>query len=135
MTRWPAQLMVLAVVTVAAGVAIYFLREKYESRHVPNDPESRVEVVIDTDQRGGADDQPLEAMTESLVTICYLDVDALLVPDSLEARGDGQFRFVLQPSLDDSDREQLDGCLEDWTVENLRAHVLEFNELEPVRAA
>ena len=132
MTRWPGQVMALVAVTVVVGIAVYALREEYESRHVPNDPRSRVEVVIDTNQRGGADDQPLELMTESLVTICYLDVDAVLVDGSFGPVGGSEhFRFVLQPSLDDSDREQLDGCLEDWTVENLQAEVVSFNELEP----
>jgi hypothetical protein len=43
---------------------------------------------------------------------------------SIRAEGDGRFRAVFQPALDESDSKQLRGCLEDWTIDSLRAEVV-----------
>ncbi len=40
--------------------------------------------------------------------------------------GDGRYRVVLEPDLDQTDRRQLRGCIEDWTIDHLLVDVVAF---------
>jgi hypothetical protein len=52
-----------------------------------------------------------------------MEVRASVVPGSFTDLGEGRYRFHLDPSLDDADRRQLRGCLEDARVDHFLAEV------------
>jgi hypothetical protein len=122
----------LLVTTIVALASVYLLREATESRHSRQDPDSRMQVVVDVHSR----DRPREYSTadlgRSLVMTCRVEVAARVVDQQIDDLGGGRLRFVLQPSLDESDRRQLDGCLEDAEVDHVQADVLSMTELTPV---
>ena len=69
--------------------------------------------------------QTLPEMVEALLLSCRLEVSSDVV-GPIVAEGDGRFRAVLQPELDETNRKQLTGCLEDWTIDSFRADVVSF---------
>ncbi len=116
---------VLAAVALL-GAGVFSLRDATMSRHTPQDPNSRLEVVIQAERRGGERGQTLEEYTWAKVLSCRTEVAIADPVGGLEALPDTderRFRFVLQPSLDATDRKQLRGCLEDWTVDHLEIGV------------
>jgi hypothetical protein len=62
------------------------------------------------------------------VVACQLEVRSNVLPDSIETIDDGRFRFVMRPGLDDSDRRQLIGCLQDLRIDNVLANVVSTRE-------
>jgi hypothetical protein len=119
----PAQV-VLGAVGIAVGVlGVFALREATLSTHSTVDPDSRVELVLDARTRHREAGQTRSEMVEALVLTCRLEVSSDLV-GTIRADGDGRFRAVLQPALDETNRKQLRGCLEDWTIDSLQADVV-----------
>jgi hypothetical protein len=115
---------VVGAVGLAAGVfGVYALREATLSTHGRIDPDSRVEIVLDARTRHRESGQTLPEMVEALVLACRLEVSSDVV-GPIESDGDGRFRAVLQPALDETNEKQLRGCLEDWTLDSLRADVV-----------
>jgi hypothetical protein len=45
----------------------------------------------------------------------------------VEAVGEDRFRAVLSPALDETNRRQFRGCVEDWTVDQLQTDELSFS--------
>jgi hypothetical protein len=120
---------VLGAVGLGVGVlAVLSLREATLSTHgdVPRD--SRVEVVIDAASRNAEPGQTLDEMVHALVLACRLEVNSDLV-GPIRYLGDGHFRAVLTPALDETNRRQLGGCLRDWTIDSVRADVVGFRDL------
>jgi hypothetical protein len=121
----PAQV-VLGAAGIAVGVlGVFALREATLSTHSAVDPDSRVELVLDARTRHREAGQTLPEMVEALVLTCRLEVSSDLV-GTIRADGDGRFRAVLRPALDETNRKQLRGCLEDWTIDSLQADVVSF---------
>ena len=114
---------VCGIVGLAIGVlGVLSLREATLSTHGGVDPDSRVEIVLHAEGRPEPR-QTLAEMVEALLLSCRLEVNSDLV-GTIDAEGDGQFRAVLQPGLDETNRTQLTGCLEDWTIDGLRVDVV-----------
>jgi hypothetical protein len=110
-----------------AGVAgVLALREATLSTHEPLQPGSTTEVSFDAATRSGERDQALAEMVGALVLTCRLEVSSDLVGD-VEAVGPDRFRAVLTPALDDTNRRQFQGCLEDWTVDHLQTDEVGFS--------
>jgi hypothetical protein len=119
----PTQL-VVGTLGLAVGVlGVLALREATLSTHGHVDADSRVEIVLDARSRHREFRQTLPEMVEALVLACRLEVSSDLV-GPIRAEGDGRFRAVLQPALDETNEKQLRGCLEDWTLDSLRADVV-----------
>jgi len=119
--------------TVAAGIlglalligGVKELREATLSTHQSMEPGSRVELVVQASTHRGEKGQSLQEMVEALLVTCRLEVTSdidLPVRDE----GDGRFRAVVRPDLDRTDRRQLRGCIEDWTIDQLRVDVVGF---------
>jgi hypothetical protein len=119
----PAELAIGAVGLAVAVIGVIALRDATLSTHTAMDPDSRAELVLDAQSRHAEPGQTLPEMVEALVLTCRLEVRSDLV-GSIRAEGDGRFRAVFQPALDESDSKQLRGCLEDWTIDSLRAEVV-----------
>jgi hypothetical protein len=119
----PAQV-AIGVVGLAVGVlGVFALRESTLSTHGKVDPDSRVEIVLDARSRHAEFGQTLPEMVEALLLSCRLEVSSDVV-GPIRADGDGRFHAVLQPALDETNRKQLRGCLEDWTIDSLRVDVV-----------
>ncbi len=123
-----------AVFLVGVVVGILALREATLSTHVRQDPDSRLQVVVHSSRNPSASaTQSLAELTEAQVLFCRLEIDSDLVGELEPARvdrhsplrdlGSDRFFFVLQPSLDNSNRRQFRGCLEDWRVDHLLVDV------------
>jgi hypothetical protein len=118
---------VLGVVGLAAGVlGVWAMREATLSTHGPVDPSSQVELVVQARTRGsGERGLTLELMVDALLHTCRLEISSD-ISDPIRNEGNGRFRTVLKPSLDQTDRRQLRGCIEDWTIDHLLAEVVAF---------
>ena len=120
----------LGVVGLAAGgLGVIALREATMSTHNPVPPDSRVELVVAAESRGGDSSQTVEERVDAQVRACRLEVASDLV-GRMEPLGDGRYRGVLAPAMDETDRRQFRGCVEDWVIDNVRLDIEELRDLE-----
>jgi hypothetical protein len=118
----------LACVGLTIGaVAVLALREATLSTHQPIDPDSRLDVVLEVEVRGAERTQTPFEITEALLLACRLEVNVDPLGE-VEHVDTDVYRTTLQPSLDETDRRQFKGCLEDWTIDHLLVDVLEMEE-------
>lgn len=123
----------LALVGVTVGILL--VRDLTQSTHSAQPPDSRLEVVVDADSRAGEPTQALHEMTTAQVVMCRLEVSGDPVGDVVSLPDDPtRFRVVLQPALDETDRTQYRGCLEDWRIDHLRLRVISMARLDPASA-
>lgn len=122
----PTQLVVGALGLTVGVFGVIALREATLSTHGRVDPDSRVEIVLDAQSRHRESRQTLPEMVEALILACRLEVSSDVV-GPIRSEGDGRFRAVLQPALDETNEKQLRGCLEDWTLDSLRADVVSMD--------
>lgn len=114
---------IAAIVGLVVGVvAVLLLREATLSTHQPTPAGSQVAVVVDVDTRNRERDQTQTEMVEALFAFCRLEVTSDLVGPVREIAPD-RYRAVLRPALDETNRHQFSGCLEDWTLDGLTARV------------
>jgi hypothetical protein len=115
---------VLALIGIAIGVVlIVALREATLSTHQPVPPDSTLEIVVSASTKGGERNQILVEMVEAQLATCRLEVSSDVV-GPVEVDDDGHFRAVLRPSLDETNRRQFRGCVEDWVIDHVRLNVL-----------
>jgi hypothetical protein len=120
---------VLAAIGLAVGiVAVLALRDATLSTHEPVARGSRIELVVSATTKGGEGHQTLAEMVQAQVLACRLEVNSDVV-GAIEAQDDHHFRAVLTPSMDETNRRQFRGCLEDWVIDGVR---LDVERLEPV---
>jgi hypothetical protein len=121
----------LGAVGLAVGMAgVLALREATLSTHQPVAPGSTTEVRFEAATRHGERGQSLAEMAHALVLTCRLEVSSDLVGE-VESLGGDRFRAVLRPSLDQTNRRQFRGCVEDWTVDQIQTHQLTFTDRAP----
>ena len=119
----------LGLVGLALGVAaVLALREATLSTHQSVPEGSLTRVVLEASTEGGERGQSLAEMVEALVLTCRLEVSSDLTAP-VTARGDGVFAAELTPALDKTNERQLRGCLEDWTIDHLRADVVHLGRV------
>lgn len=120
---------VLAFVGLAIGIlGVGVLREATLSTHDAIRPGSQVELLIEGDVNQNERTQTLGEMVEAQILVCRLEVKSDLVGD-IDERDDGSFRALLAPGLDETDRRQFRGCLEDWVIDGVRLDVIELNTI------
>jgi hypothetical protein len=118
----------LGVVGLAVGVfGVVAVRDATLSTHQPAVPGSEVEVVVSARSEGAERGQSLPELVEALLLTCRLEVPADLA-GPIRDDGDGRFRVTLAPALDETDRRQLRGCIEDWTIDQLLVDVVSFED-------
>ena len=119
---------VLGAVGLAVGVlGVMAVRDATLSTHQPAVPGSEVEVTVSASSEGAEAGQSLPELVEALLLTCRLEVPADLA-SPIRDDGDGQFRVTLSPALDKTDRRQLRGCIEDWTIDQLLVNVESFED-------
>ena len=119
----------LGLVGLAAGaLGVIALREATMSTHSPVPPDSRVELVVEAASRGGDESQTVQERVDAQVRACRLEVASDLV-GSMEPVGDGRYRGVLAPAMDETDRRQFRGCIEDWVIDNVRLDIEVLRDL------
>ena len=123
--------LVLGALGVGVGVlSVLAVRDATLSTHQPAVPGSEVEVVVSARSEGAEQGQSLPELVEALLLTCRLEVPADLA-SPIRDDGDGQFRVTLAPALDKTDRRQLRGCIEDWTIDQLLVNVVSFEDRGP----
>ena len=112
----------LGGVGLAIGmVGVLSLREATLSTHAPVPRDSTVEVRLSARTAGGEQGQTLAEMVTALMETCRLEVVSDLVGE-VEEEAAGRFVAVLRPAMDDTNKRQFRGCIEDWTVDHLQVH-------------
>ena len=125
MTTRPSHLVFGAVGLALGVIGVWALREATLSTHGRIDPSTQIELVIRARTEGGERGQSLDEMVEALLFTCRLEVTADIA-GPIQPEGNGKFRAVIEPDLDQTDRRQLRGCLEDWTIDHLLVDVVAF---------
>ena len=115
----------VAVLVVVAAVAVVAAREGTMSRHRTMPPDSTMEVVVEAERNVGY--TGLEELVVALFQVCQLEVAT--DPVGAPARDGDRFTFVVRPALDDTDRRQLHGCIEDARIDHLQAGVVHMRRL------
>jgi hypothetical protein len=113
---------VVAGVLVAALVAgVVAMREALETRHEVMPLRSQLVVDGSASVRGPREHAP--SLARGLVAACMVEAATEAQVVRFTWRGAGRFRFVTRPALDEPDRRQLRGCLEDLRVPRLLVSV------------
>jgi hypothetical protein len=119
---------ILGVVGLGIGVVgILALREATLSTHERVDARE-TRVVLSGKTKGGEEHQTLSEMVQAQLLTCRLEVDSDL-SGPVERLGEGRFRAVLVPALDDTNQRQFRGCLEDWIIDHVQLEVLELEQV------
>ncbi len=129
MTKLSPVKLAFGTVGLAVGiVGVLALREATLSTHEAVDAR-QVELVVDARSAGGEPSQTLAEMVEAHLLTCRLEVTSDLA-GPIESLGDGRFRAVFEPAMDETNRRQFRGCVEDFIVDHLQINVLELNDLD-----
>lgn len=118
-----------AVGLTALVVAVVLLRAATLSTHQRIEPDSRIELIMQVSTHGREQGQTPGEMAEAQLLTCRLEVSSDPI-GPLEDLGDGRFRVVLSPSMDKTNQRQFRGCLEDWTIDQMRTDVERLAPIE-----
>ena len=117
--------LVLGAIGLAVGVVgVLALREATLSTHERVAGEG-IELVVSARTRGGEQHQTLDEMVEAQLQTCRLEVTSDLA-GPIEPLGDGRFRALLTPAMDETNRRQFRGCVEDFMIDHVQINVLEI---------
>ena len=115
----------LGLVGLAIGVvAVLALREATLSTHETVAGRA-TELVVSAKTKSGEKSQTLPEMVEAQLLTCRLEVNSDL-DGPIERLGGGRFRAELDRALDETNRRQFRGCLEDWIVDHVQLGVVEL---------
>lgn len=109
------------------AVGVLAMRDATLSTHQPVAADSELAVVIHARKHRGESTQSVAEMAEAVTLLCRLEVNTDPT-GAIEDIGDHDFRFVLRPSLDSTDRRQFRGCLEDWGIDHIQLDVVSLAE-------
>ena len=97
------------------------------SRHQDVPPGSELVVELKIATHSGAE-AGKEEIAEALIVACQLEVRGSVRPDTIQTIVEGHYRFVMRPGLDESDRRQLVGCLQDMRIDNVLGDVVSMEQ-------
>jgi hypothetical protein len=113
---------ILGVIGLGVGiVGVLALREATLSTHEPVRGRG-MELVVHAKTKGGEEGQTLSEMVEAQLLSCRLEVSSDL-DGPIERLGDGRFRVMLVPAMDETDRKQFRGCVHDWIIDHVQMGV------------
>ncbi len=116
----------VAAIALVAGVVV--LRAVTMTRYDDPPPGSETVVEFEIEAVGGS--QPDE-MAAALLAACDTRVDADVVPGTWRVLDDDGFAARLSPALNQFARRELEGCLEDRTLDHAQAVVEELEDALP----
>jgi hypothetical protein len=122
------RLIAWSVATVALVGGVLVLRAVTMTRHDDPPPGSETVVEFEIAVVGGA---PPEEMASALLAACDTRVDADVVVGSWRVLDDDVFGARLSPALNQFARRELEGCLEDRTLDHVQAVVEELGAARP----
>lgn len=117
----------LAILAVSVGVDQLGDLTQDRADHVA--PGSRSEIVFDVSSRDRTGSALMSA--RGLWGACQGTVWQRMVEPGVVETGDGHFRLVTQPALGEHAWRRLQGCLEDTTLDRVKAHVLAKRDFAP----
>lgn len=121
---------VLTVLAVAALVAaVDVLADLTQDRPDRVLPGSRSEIVLDVDSHDRGGSALLSA--QGLWGACQGTVRHRLLDPGVVEVSDGRFRLFTEPALGEHSWRRLQGCLEDTTLDKVRAHVVAKRDHPP----
>lgn len=122
--------LLFGAIGLGIGIAgVMALREATLSTHERVVDGSGTELVLSARTKGGEVNQTLDEMVEAQLLTCRLEVSSDIEGD-IESLGDGRYRAVLVPSLDETNRRQFRGCVEDWVIDHVWLDVLELHQVD-----
>jgi hypothetical protein len=122
-----ALLVLVAAVVLSMGVdALADLTQDRADRVLPG---SRSEVVLDLKSRDRGGSALLSA--QGLWGACQGTVRHRLAEPGVVEVTDGRFRLVTEPALGEHSWRRLQGCLEDTTLDKVKAHVVSKRDIAP----
>ena len=127
------RLLLLGLV-VAPVFGIDWLADLTQNRPDRNIPGSRSEVVFDVTVRHHFDPGKLPT-AQGLWGACQHTAFRRLVPPGMVEVGEGRFRVVTEPALGDNAWRRLKGCLEDVTVDRVKADIVSKRDFPPAAPA
>lgn len=127
----PVRRVLLALVLVVVGVlTVDLLGDMTQTRPDTIVPGSRSEIVMDLDAQRYK--HGLDVGASHLVAACAGTTRSVVLADPGVVRVEpGRYRFDVEPGLGAHNRRRLVGCLEDLTVDRLRADVVSVETLLP----
>jgi hypothetical protein len=123
----PGRILLGAIGLGVGVVGVLALREATLSTHERIDARA-LEIVVSGKTKGGEHHQTLAEMVEAQLLACRLEVTSDL-EGPIEELGDGRFRAVFVPAMDQTNRRQFRGCVEDWMVDHVQLDVHELTDL------
>ena len=124
----PAHVVLGAVGLTVGVLGVGALREATLSTHHAMPTGSQLAVVVRAVTKGAEPHQTLSEMVEAQISTCRLEVESDLTAP-ISALDDDTFRAVLSPSMDETNRRQFRGCLEDFRVDHFRMDVLALGDV------
>ena len=125
-----ALLVLLAVAALAIGVdGLADLTQDRPDRILPG---SRSEILLDLQSRDRGGSALLSA--QGLWGACQGTVRHRLAEPGVVQVSDGRFRLVTEPALGEHAWRRLQGCLEDTTLDKVKAHVVTKRDIGPAPA-
>ncbi len=126
----PALLGVLGL--VVGGLLVSLLREATLSTHQPVSPYSEVAVTVHARIHNTERNQTLAEAVEAQLLTCRLEVASDVTEKLREPEptaSEGEFTVVIRPALDQTNRRQFKGCVEDFVIDGLQMDVVEMRDL------
>lgn len=121
--------LLFGAIGLAIGIAgVMVLREATLSTH-EDVGGAGTELVLSARTKGGEQHQTLDEMVEAQLLSCRLEVSSDF-DNGIESLGDGRYRAVLVPSLDETNRRQFRGCVEDWVIDHVWLDVIELHQVD-----
>ena len=123
----PARVLLGAVGLGIGVVGVAALREATLSTHEAVSARE-VELILSAQTKGGEPSQSLDEMVEAQLLTCRLEVSSDLT-EPIEPLNNRHYRAVLAPAMDQTNRRQFRGCVEDWVIDHVRVDIVEMNEI------
>jgi hypothetical protein len=111
------------------GLGVLALREATLSTHQLVDPDSQIELVVSASARGPEPSQSLAELVDAQIRLCRLEVTSDVVGE-VAPQGEDHFRAILRPSMDETNRRQFRGCIEDWLIDHVSLDVVTLRDVE-----
>lgn len=125
--------LVLGIVGLAVGgLLVSLLREATLSTHQPVSPYSEVAVTVHARIHNTERNQTLAEAVEAQLLTCRLEVASDVTEKLREPEptaSEGEFTVVIRPALDQTNRRQFKGCVEDFVIDGLQMDVVEMRDL------